>query len=43
MAVSRMVAMLGAPSLVIGALAASAAALGGRQRDDEQAALIVER
>ena len=38
------VAMLGALSLLVGAFIASAsAALGGRQRDDEEAALIVKR
>ncbi|MCT7668027.1 hypothetical protein [Shinella kummerowiae] len=38
------VAMLGALSLLAGAFIASAsAALGGRQRDDEEAALIVKR
>lgn len=38
------VAMLGARSLLVGALIASAAAaLRGRQCDDEEAALIVKR
>ncbi|MGJ7039543.1 hypothetical protein J2Y63_002798 [Shinella sp. BE166] len=38
------VAMLGALSLLVGAfIASAAAALGGRQRDDEDAALIVKR
>ncbi|WP_439617764.1 hypothetical protein [Shinella sp.] len=38
------VAMLGALSLLVGAfIASAAAALGGRQRDDEEAALIVKR
>ena len=38
------VAMLGALSLLVGAFIASAsAALGGRQRDDEEAGLIVKR
>jgi hypothetical protein len=38
------VAMLGALSLLIGAfIASAAAALGGRQRDDEEAALVVRR
>lgn len=37
-------AMLGALSLLVGAfIASAAAALGGRQRDDEEAALIVTR
>ncbi|MCJ8150223.1 MULTISPECIES: hypothetical protein [Shinella] len=37
-------AMLGALSLLVGAfIASAAAALGGRQRDDEEAALIVAR
>jgi hypothetical protein len=37
-------AMLGALSLLVGAfIASAAAALGGRQRDDEEAAFIVER